>query len=136
MSKMMAELENQQRWNEPYIGLLFGSFLHERLDVNTKWLNNPNFILSEPYRKVWLESLKNFVIAGATARFPNLREDQYLIVKEPNGPVGASLLMEAIPESSMIFLMRDGRDVVASRLDAVKKGSRTRQNRELDTPRS
>jgi len=133
---MMAELENQQRWNEPYIGLLFGSFLHERLDVNTKLPNNPNFILSEPYRKVWLEFLKNFVIEGATARFPNLREDQYLIVKEPNGPVGASLLMEAIPESSMIFLMRDGRDVVASRLDAVKKGSRTRQNRELDTPRS
>ena len=54
-------------------------------------------------------------------RYPNLREDDYLIIKEPNGSVGASLMMEALPESRMIFLMRDPRDVVASRLDAVKK---------------
>jgi GT2 family glycosyltransferase len=134
LSKMMAELENQQRWNEPYIGLLFGSFLHERLDGNTKLLNNPSFILSDHYREVWLRSVKNFVIEGARARYPNLGEDQYLIVKEPNGSVGSSLLMEALPESRMIFLIRDPRDVIASRLDAVRQGSWTAQNRDFDTP--
>jgi hypothetical protein len=131
---MMAELENQERWNEPYIGLLFGSFLHERLDGNTKLLNNPSFILSDPHREIWLRSVKNFVLEGARARYSNLRDDQYLIVKEPNGSLGASLLMEAMPESRMIFLIRDSRDVIASRLDATRKGSWTVQNRDFDTP--
>jgi hypothetical protein len=134
LSRMMAELENQERWNEPYIGLLFGSFLHERLDGNTKLLNNPSFILSDHHREVWLRSVKNFVLEGARARYPNLRDDQYLIVKEPNGSLGASLLMEAMPESRMMFLIRDSRDVIASRLDAVRKGSWTAQNRDFDTP--
>jgi O-antigen biosynthesis protein len=134
LSRMMAEFENQERWNEPYIGLLFGSFLHERLDGNTKLLSNPSFILSEPHREVWLRSVKNFVLEGARARYSNLRDDQYLIVKEPNGSLGASLLMEAMPESRMIFLIRDSRDVIASRLDATRKGSWTVQNRDFDTP--
>ncbi len=134
LSKMMAELGNQERWNEPYIGLLFGSFLYERLDGNTKLFNNPNFILSDRYREVWLRSVKNFVLDGARARYANLRDDQYLVVKEPNGSLGASLLMQAMPESRMIFLIRDPRDVIASRLDAVRKGSWTAQNRDFDTP--
>jgi GT2 family glycosyltransferase len=133
LSKMMAELENQERWNEPYVGLLFGSFLYERLEGNSKLLNSPAFILGEPYRKVWLESMKNFVIDGAVARYPGLREDQYLVIKEPNGSVGASLLMDAMPESRMIFLIRDPRDVVASRLDAFDRSGWAKQNRDLDT---
>jgi hypothetical protein len=132
-SKIMVELENQQRWNEPYVGLLFGSFLHERLEGAAKLLNNPNFILSEPYREVWLGSIRDFVLEGARARYPDLGEDQYLIIKEPNGSVGASLLMEAFPESRMVFLMRDPRDVVASRLDAFKEGGWTGQERNLDS---
>jgi GT2 family glycosyltransferase len=31
LSWMMAELEGQERWHEPYVGLLFGSFVYERL---------------------------------------------------------------------------------------------------------
>jgi hypothetical protein len=39
-----------------------------------------------------------------------------------------------MPESRMIFLIRDSRDVIASRLDATRKGSWTAQNRDFDTP--
>lgn len=38
----------------------------------------------------------------------------YLVIKDPWGSIGAPLLMEALPESRMIFLVRDPRDVVAS----------------------
>ena len=133
LSRMMAELENQERWHEPYIGLLFGSFLYERLEGNEKLLNNPSFIMGEPYREVWLASIRNFLLEGAAARYPNLGDDQYLVVKEPNGSVGAPLMMEATPESRFIFLIRDPRDVVASRLDAFKEGAWSAQNRDYDS---
>lgn len=47
----------------------------------------------------------------------------YLVIKEPHGSHGAPLLMEALPESRMIFLVRDPRDVAASALAARMKGS-------------
>jgi glycosyltransferase involved in cell wall biosynthesis len=133
LSWIMAELENQERWHEPYVGLLFGSFIYERLKDDDKLLNNPAFIMGEPYRKVWLGSIRNFILEGATARYPDLKEDQYLIVKEPNGSIGAPLLLEATPESRLIFLIRDSRDVIASRLDAFREGSWARQNQDYNT---
>src|ERR671911_67832 len=39
-----------------------------------------------------------------------------------SGSVGAGLIMEALPESGMVLLLRDPRDVVASWLDASRKG--------------
>jgi GT2 family glycosyltransferase len=133
LARMMAELENQERWHEPYVGLLFGSFIYERLGENTKLTNNPSFIMGEAHRSIWLNSIKTFVIDGAAARYPHLRRDQYLVVKEPNGSVGAPLLIEATPESRMIFLIRDPRDVIASRLEAFEEGGWTGQNWDLST---
>ena len=121
LSWMMAELENQERWHEPYVGMLFGGFIYERVkDENL--LNNPTFIMGEPYRDVWLGSIGSFILEGAAARYPGLKGDQYLVIKEPNGSVGAPLLMEALPESRMILLVRDPRDVVASSMDARSEG--------------
>ncbi len=134
MSWMMAELENQERWHEPFVGLLFGGFIYERLRDATKLLNEPSFIMGEPYREVWLRSIRNFVLEGAAARYPELREDQYLVVKEPNGSLGAPLLLEATPDSRLIFLIRDSRDVVASRLDAFREGGWAKQTRDFNTP--
>jgi hypothetical protein len=133
LSWIMAELENQERWHEPYVGLLFGSFIYERLKDDDKLLNNPAFIMGEPYREVWLKSIKEFVLEGAAARYPDLETDQYLVIKEPNGSIGAPLLLEATPESRMIFLIRDPRDVIASRLDAFREDSWARQNRDYST---
>ena len=43
-------------------------------------------------------------------------------MKEPDGAVGAQLMMEALPESRMVLLVRDPRDVASSALDATKEG--------------
>ena len=82
-----------------------------------------NFVLGEPTRKGWSYSIRNFVLDGIQYVHPSIRSDEYLIVKEPDGAVGAPLLMQALPESRMILLVRDPRDVTASAFDATRRGN-------------
>ena len=118
LSAMMGELEGHTVWFEPWVGALFDPD-HLRLEER----RGKHFILSPSYKGAWLRSIRTIVQDGAGARFPEMAWDDYLVIKEPGGSVGASLLMEALPESRMILLVRDPRDVVASWVDAHKKGS-------------
>jgi hypothetical protein len=118
LSAMMGDMSRQTLWGEPWVGTLFGNFYYIQGEGRH---NNPKFILGS-HRESWLRSIRNFVLDAAAATFPNLNKDDYLVIKEPNGSVGAVLLMEALPESRMILLARDPRDVVASSLDARREG--------------
>ena len=109
-------------------GTLFGNFYYIQGEGRH---NNSQFILGS-HRESWLGSIRNFVVDAAATTFPNLKEDDYLVIKEPNGSVGAPLLMEALPESRMILLARDPRDVVASSLDA--QGGRLELQRKQGSP--
>lgn len=120
LRSMMGEMEGHRVWEEPMVGLLFGEF---REKAQAGQLNATNFIMGEPTRRDWKRSIRNFTLDGVVYANPRLGSDEYLVIKEPNGSVGAPLLMEAIPESRMIFLVRDPRDVVASSLDAAREGS-------------
>ncbi len=117
LSRIMEEIEGHSVWFEPWVGALFDPY-HLRLDAR----KGHHFIFSPRYRNTWLNSIKNLVLDGANARFPEVRDEGYLVIKEPGGSVGAVLLMEALPESRMILLVRDPRDVVASWVDAHKEG--------------
>lgn len=119
LSNMMGEISGHHIWREPKVGQLFGEFY-----VNTpkSKRDSANFIMGDPTRKAWTSSIRNFVLVGARAAFPLLRSEHHLIIKEPGGGVGAPLLMEALPESRMILLVRDPRDIVASWLDATSAG--------------
>ncbi len=120
LASMMADVEGHTMWHEPLVGALFGDFYYVRgTDAHYR---SPNFILGR-HRETWLSSLRSFVLDGAAARFPELAGGGYLVVKEPNGSTGAPLLMQALPESRMILLIRDPRDVAASNLDALRSGS-------------
>jgi Sulfotransferase domain len=117
LSQMMGELEGFEVWFEPWVGALFDPY-HLRLEQR----KGKHFILSPHYKSTWLRSIRSFVLEGARARFPEVSKEGYLVIKEPGGSVGATLLMEALPESRMILLVRDPRDVAASWLDARKEG--------------
>ena len=121
LSWMMEELEGHVVWREPYVGQLFGRLYHQW--VGEKHFESKHFILGGPQRESWLNSVRRFVLSEATARFPEVADGGYLVVKEPNGSIGAPLIMEALPESRMIFLIRDPRDVAASHVDSSRKGS-------------
>lgn len=123
LGSMMADLDGHDWWHEPMVGHLFGHLLHERAGRRR---DDEHFILGGP-RELWLNPVRAFVLDSAAKRFPAVAEGGYLVVKEPHGSEGAPLLMEALPESRMILLVRDPRDVVASRMDLARKGSVSRQ---------
>jgi Sulfotransferase family len=119
LRSMMEEMSNHQVWEEPMVGRLFGEFYARAPREN---LRSADFIMGDPIRKGWVRSIRNFVLDGVRYSNPHLGAGDYLVIKEPNGSIGAPLLMEALPESRMILLVRDPRDVVASVLDAAREG--------------
>lgn len=67
-------------------------------------------------RELILERLRAEVGAPAGGR-------RVVVLKEPHGSEAADLLLSTLPASRAIFLLRDGRDVVDSELDAAAAGS-------------
>ena len=120
LRSMMAELLPCKVWEEPKVGQLFGEFYNRAQEGQ---LGSTSFVMSDPTRRGWTKSLRSFVLETAQYSNPSINADHYLLVKEPDGAVGAPLLMEALPESRMILLVRDPRDIAASALDATRKGS-------------
>jgi len=121
VASMLSSLDGYELWNEPHVGRLFGSFYYTG-NASQRRREEKNFIMGAP-REAWLRSIRFFVLEGAEAKFPELGSEGRVVVKEPNGSIGAPLLMQALPESRMILLVRDPRDVAASSVDAFKDGS-------------
>jgi hypothetical protein len=119
LRSMMGELVGAGVWEEPMVGRLFGEFYARAPKDN---LRSADFVMGDPIRRGWIRSIRSFVLDGALYSNPRIGSRKYLIIKEPNGSVGAPLLMEALPESRMILLVRDPRDVIASVLDAATEG--------------
>ena len=117
LASMMDELEGHTVWHEPLVGALFGNFYY----VRAAHRQGLHAILGRP-DELRSKLIRSFVLQAAEAKFPEAKEREYLIVKEPNGSLGAPLLSEALPESRMIFLVRDPRDVVSSNLSGHAEG--------------
>jgi hypothetical protein len=94
--------------------------------------DDPAYFFSEQYRESWEGPLRELVLRRFAAQ--SLRaetehrlRDPLIIVKEPNGSHAADLVTRLLPGSRLIFLLRDGRDVVDSMIDADSEGGwRTR----------
>jgi hypothetical protein len=85
LGSMMEGLEGYAMWNEPLVGNLFGNFYYFR--VGGRKLGG-HYILGEPYKETWLGPMRDLVLGGATARFPEVVGGGYVIIKEPNGSIG------------------------------------------------
>lgn len=87
----------------------------------------PGYFFAERHREAWQEPLRALIAARFEAQAPEAgvadpARAAAFVVKEPGSHV-APFLAELFPRSKVIFLLRDGRDVVDSWLDAYSDGS-------------
>jgi hypothetical protein len=126
--------------NEPLIGQHLAPFFADEPGIRAKDLDFSNFtpvrylrdtgqyFFAAEFRDVWAphlgEMIRARLHAHASARGgPVPLSERFLVLKEPHGSQAADVIVDALPESRLLFLLRDGRDVVDSELAAVSKGS-------------
>jgi Sulfotransferase family len=84
------------------------------------------YFFAERFRDSWWQPLRDLIEARFEAQAQELNgglsAPPAYIVKEPGSHV-APLLVELFPESKLVFLLRDGRDVIDSWLDAYSEDS-------------
>jgi Sulfotransferase family len=137
--RMLAELPGVVSLDDPHLGHHIGVWrpialawadrdkVPELTTLPELKRDKPDYLFSDEYRHVWLPALRELV---ATRFDAQVREraserdiaDPFVVVKEP-GSHAADIIMSMFPRSGLIFLLRDGRDVVDSWLDAYKPGS-------------
>jgi hypothetical protein len=134
--KMLSDFEGVVPIDDPHLGHHLGVWrpiplawaaaddppeLTTLLDVKAE---EGGYFFAERYRESWWEPLCELI----RARFEAQAEGAFpgggpaFVVKEPGSHV-APLLAELFPASKVIFLLRDGRDVVDSWLDGYQQGS-------------
>jgi Sulfotransferase family len=84
----------------------------------------PDYFFSDQHADSWRPLLREFVLrrlyASVSSHMEGASIDAPLtVVKEPNGSQSADIILAALPGSGLIFLIRDGRDVVDSTLASV-----------------
>jgi len=108
-------------WDEPWIGHNL-AYIRSFGIQEGHWNEFSGYFFSQKYKKnSWLPALRKFILTRAYSETLNLRDK--IIIKEPNGSNGADIIMECLPNSKLIFLLRDGRDVVDSMIDAYSENS-------------
>jgi hypothetical protein len=86
-----------------------------------------DYLFSDHYRDQWMPALRGLIQTRYEAQAADdIRErgiaDPIVVIKEP-GSHAADTLVDLFPGSALIFLLRDGRDVVDSWLDAYSDDS-------------
>jgi len=79
----------------------------------------PSYFFSSRYKETWNYFLKKLILNRI---FAQVREtSKKIIIKEPGGDLGAiDVIADCLPNSKLIILARDGRDVIDSLIDARK----------------
>jgi hypothetical protein len=100
---------------------------------NTRNAKYVSYCFSNAYEDAWRPELRRLILVRLHAQAARAADrfglhDPRVVVKEPNGSYGAEFLMRLLPRSKLIFLIRDGRDVLDSQLalrtrfGAVRRG--------------
>ncbi|HEX7279364.1 MAG TPA: sulfotransferase [Solirubrobacterales bacterium] len=136
--KMLSDLDGVVPIDDPHLGHHLGVWrpiplawaacedppeLSTLLEVKAE---ASGYFFAEQYRDAWQEPLRELIGARFEAEAADAGVDPAkaaaFVVKEPGSHV-APFLTELFPQSKLIFLLRDGRDVIDSWLDAYSEGS-------------
>lgn len=80
---------------------------------------NPDYVFCDAYRDRWEPLLRDFLLDRLALQHEPGRR---MVIKEPGGSQVADWIMRLLPGARLVFLLRDGRDVVDSWLDAYRPG--------------
>ncbi|HVY08722.1 MAG TPA: sulfotransferase [Mycobacteriales bacterium] len=129
-SRLLSSACDASYIHEPLAGLHLGLWASAGVGVPSGQLSgrlmseirtDADYFFSDDYAAAWEPALRRLILTRFRAQIRDGR--RVCIVHEPNGSEGAPLLMRVLPRSRMIFLLRDGRDVIDSLLDAWTAGS-------------
>lgn len=121
-------------WHEPWIGLHLGllrgalmpakdfdqkNYKFDRiLDMNS---SNDQYFFSDQHKNNWLPFLRKLILARTYSQTQTISKN--IIIKDPVGSNGMDIILECLPQSKILFLVRDGRDAIDSRMDMHKPNS-------------
>ncbi|HEY1285963.1 MAG TPA: sulfotransferase [Solirubrobacterales bacterium] len=136
--KMLSEFDGVVPIDDPHLGHHLGVWrpiplawavadgeppdLTTLLDLKAE---EPCYFFSERHRESWWEPLRQLIAARFDSQVAEHGSEDgraLLVVKEPGSHV-APLLTALFPAGRLIFLLRDGRDVVDSWLAAYREGA-------------
>jgi hypothetical protein len=126
--------------NEPLIGWHLGPFMSDLPGADASRLVLSNALLgrtrtgdrswffAEEFRSTWQPALGRMLrerLYEHARQYPAdvPRDRTRVVIKEPNGSQSSDMIMAALPSSRLLFLLRDGRDVVDSDLAANLQGA-------------
>jgi len=132
-TQLMVHKENII-WHEPWLGLHLGvlrgtlvpgkdyeekNYRFERvLDTQT---DEGEYFFSEAHKNNWMPFLRKLILARTFSHTQLFTKN--IIIKDPVGSNGMDIISECLPNSKILFLLRDGRDEVDSRMDMHKPDS-------------
>jgi hypothetical protein len=138
LMRMLSELDGAVPIDDPHLGHHLGVWRPISLawatadgDPELTILNEikrdkPSYFFSDRYRHAWEPALRDLIVRRLDAQAREEGDpgeaEPLVVVKEPGSHI-ADLLLSLFPESRMIWLLRDGRDVVDSWLDAHRAGA-------------
>jgi hypothetical protein len=106
------------------LGVPAAGFNFQQLRVNDSRAGDDDYFFAASYADVWRQSVRALLIDRLAAHVDRASaRSGPVVIKEPNGSLGADIVMSLLPGSRLLWMIRDGRDVIDSQLDAAQKGS-------------
>ncbi len=88
--------------------------------------SRPGYFFSDQYASSWRPALRSLLLerfSAEAAAKAGREQHPFIVIKEPHGSEGASLIFRAVPKARLLFLVRDARDVADSVLDMAQASS-------------
>ena len=118
----------------PSIGLNLGSIhtgFEKKIVRQIEYRGDePDYCLSKKYEKTWMHFIRKLILNRLYAQYGTL--ETIIVIPDPEGSIACDIIAKCMPNSKLIILFRDGRDVTDSVIDAAKEGSWFVKSRGVD----
>lgn len=107
---------------EPRIARFFGDRRmwtienRKKVDLQTR---NRDYFFSDLTKKAWVYFLRKLILNRIYFQHPKI--SNRVLLKEPLEKGGSDFITTSVPNSKFVIIIRDGRDIIDSKIDAIKE---------------